>query len=249
MSSFLWSGDTSSRRRLALLQEGEGPPVLWLGGFRSNMRATKASFLATLARREGFCLTRFDYSGHGESEGKFLDGTMSQWLEDALAVLQTLPAPALLVGSSMGGWIALLLALRLRETPLSVKGLVLIAPAVDFTQDLIWDRLPESLRNKIHEEGLCLLDNPYGSDLTSITRTLIEDGRQHRLFGASIRPACPVHILQGGKDPDVPLSHTLKLITHLEACPVTLTVIPDGDHRLSREEDLAALGRAVCHFR
>lgn len=231
-----------------LVREGKGPPVVWLGGFKSDMRSTKAEALDAWAARTGRAFIRFDYSGHGESGGDFMEGTITQWLQDSLGVLERhVPGRPVLVGSSMGGWIAFLAARHLAEasparTPL---GMVLIAPAVDFTERLMWDRFPESIRRAIEEKGVYHRPSAYSPDPYPITRKLIQDGREHLLFGAPIRTGCPVHILQGMEDPDVPWGHALTLVEHLPGDSVSLTLVKDGDHRLSRPEDLDRLVRAV----
>ncbi|HEV2553848.1 MAG TPA: alpha/beta hydrolase [Bosea sp. (in: a-proteobacteria)] len=241
-------GEGTELRRLAVLsQPGDGVPVVWLGGFRSDMRATKAEALADWARRAGRPFLRFDYAGHGESDGDFARWTLSHWLEDALAVIAArCAAPPILVGSSMGGWIALLAARRLLGTALAPAGLVLIAPAVDFSEDLMWAQMPEPIRQTILRDGVWMRPSEYSPEPTPITRALIEDGRRHLMFGSEIRTGCPVHILQGMKDPDVPWRHALKLVEHLGGDPVVLTLVRDGDHRLSGAQDLQRLEAAVA---
>jgi pimeloyl-ACP methyl ester carboxylesterase len=246
---FLDVGEGDDARRIAILaRPGRGPAVVWLGGFRSDMRATKATALDDWAAEAGRAVVRFDYSGHGESGGEFTAGTISRWLEEALAVITAkTQGPAILVGSSMGGWLALLAALRLKaEQPEQVPaGLVLIAPAVDFTERLMWDVLLEDARRELETTGAFLRPSLYG-DPYPITRGLIEDGRKHLLLGGAIEPGCPVHILQGMDDPDVPWRHVLQTVEHLPGEAVTLTLIKDGDHRLSRPEDIERLIAAVA---
>ncbi|KPF66729.1 alpha/beta hydrolase [Bosea sp. AAP35] len=247
-------GPAQERRRLAYLaQPGASSPVVWLGGFRSDMRATKAQALAQWADEAGRAFLRFDYAGHGESAVACNDGddfgrwTLSHWLEDALAVITAqCSQPPILVGSSMGGWIALLAARRLLGTPLAPAGLVLIAPAVDFSEELMWAQLPEAIRETIMRDGVWMRSSAYSPHPTPITRALIEDGRTHLLFGGEIRTGCPVHILQGMADPDVPWRHALKLVEHLSGDPVVLTLIKDGDHRLSTPQDILRLEAAVA---
>ena len=241
-------GEREDRRRLALLsQPGEGAPVVWLGGFRSDMRATKAEALAQWARETGRPFLRFDYAGHGESGGDFARWTLSHWLADALAVIEArCAAPPILVGSSMGGWLALLAARRLLGTALAPAGLVLIAPAVDFSEELMWAQMPEPIRQTILRDGVWLRPSEYSPEPTPITRALIEDGRRHLMFGSEIRTGCPVHILQGMQDPDVPWRHALKLVEHLAGDAVVLTLIKDGDHRLSTASDILRLQAAVA---
>jgi pimeloyl-ACP methyl ester carboxylesterase len=244
---FLTVGEGDSARRLAVLAEaGNGPAIVWLGGFRSDMRATKAEALAAWARREGRAFLRFDYSGHGESGGRFEDGTITQWREDAAAVIAAFAGERpVLVGSSMGGWIALLLAHH-RRIAGGQRALVLIAPATDFTESLMWPAFPQEIRDRILQEGQWLRPSAYSPEPYPITRALIEDGRSNRLLEGPVLPGCPVHILQGMMDPDVPHGHALKLIEHLPADGVALTLIKDGDHRLSRESDIALLVATVA---
>jgi pimeloyl-ACP methyl ester carboxylesterase len=240
-------GAGEEARRIAMLvREGGAPGLFWLSGFRSEMTGSKASALDELGAREGLAVTRFDYSGHGQSGGDFLDGTISRWLEEALAVFATTSGPQLIVGSSMGGWLALLLNRALRDHGEGrVKALVLIAPAVDMTEDLMRAQFSAAEVKAMARDGVVLQPSDYSDEPYPITARLIEDGRQHLLFGGVIETGCPVVILQGGKDPDVPQEHALKLVAHLLHDPVTLTLIPDGDHRLSREQDLKVLAAAV----
>jgi pimeloyl-ACP methyl ester carboxylesterase len=237
------------RLRRAAPGGGGGPGLVWLGGFASDMASTKADYLDLWARERGRAFLRFDYSGHGASGGDFAEGCIGDWLAQAEGVfLTSTKGPQILVGSSMGGWIALLLARRLaaRGEEGRLAGLVLLAPAVDFTEELIWKNLDEATRRDIMETGAWRRASQYSPDPTPITRRLIEDGRKHLLLGGVIRTHARVHILQGMADPDVPWRHALTLVEHLSADPVTLTFIADGDHRLSREQDLAQLGAAVA---
>jgi len=249
MPQFLDVGSGDDSRRIAVLaRDGTGPAVVWLGGFRSDMASTKAEALDGWAAERGRAFVRFDYAGHGESSGRFEDSTVSRWLEDTLAVLDRfVPGRPVLVGSSMGGWIALLAARnRLQTEPdRSPAGLVLIAPAVDFTERLMWDSFPESIREAIRDKGVYHQPSLYSCEPYPITRALIEDGRKHLLFGAPIVTGRPVHILQGMQDPDVPWRHALELVEHLPGDCVTMTLVKDGDHRLSRPEDLDRLIAAV----
>jgi pimeloyl-ACP methyl ester carboxylesterase len=249
MRQFLDIGAGAEARRIAVLaRPGDAPAVVWLGGFRSDMRSTKAEALDAWAARANGAFVRFDYSAHGESSGVFEDGTISRWLEDTLAVVAAfVDAPPILVGSSMGGWIALLAAreLQRRDPARAPAGLVLIAPAVDFTERLMWDAFPPDIRRAIETTGLYLRPSLYSDEPYPITRKLIEDGRKHLLLGETIRTGCPVHILQGMQDPDVPWRHALELVEHLPGDSVSLTLVKDGDHRLSREEDLERLLAAV----
>lgn len=239
---FLSVGTGSQARRIAVRHRpGDGPPLVWLGGFRSDMGATKALALDGWARANNRALVRFDYTGHGESSGRFADATISTWLEDADAVIAAFaPERPILVGSSMGGWIACLVA-RIR----AAAGLVLIAPALDFTQSLMWERFPAEIRATIKREGVWLRPSEYDPEPVPITRGLIEDGRTHTLLDAPLDPGCPVHILQGMEDPDVPYPHALRILERLPKAGTVLTLIADGDHRLSRPEDIARLLAAV----
>jgi len=242
-------GSGAAERRIAVLhRDGKGPPVVWIGGFKSDMRATKASAIDTWAESRGRAYLRFDYSGHGESGGDFEQGTISRWLEEALAVMERfLTERPILVGSSMGGWISLLATRRLLQNrpALAPAGLVLIAPATDMTEVLMWNRFPEEIRQTVEETGVYYRPSAYSEDPYPITKALIEDGRRHLLLGQPIQTGCPVHILQGMEDPDVPWSHALALVEHLPGDSVSLTLIKDGDHRLSRDEDIERLLAAI----
>jgi pimeloyl-ACP methyl ester carboxylesterase len=230
---------------------GKSPGILWLGGFKSDMRGTKAEALAAHAAKTGQAYVRFDYSGHGESGGSFEAGTISRWLEEARAVLERTGAltgargPQVVVGSSMGGWIALLLARALagngKGDAAKLAGLVLIAPAPDFTEALMWAQMSPEVRREIEEKGCWLRPSEYGDGPYPITRALIEDGRRHLLLDRPIEIGCPVRILQGVLDPDVPWRHALKLVSCLAQDDVVLTLVKDGDHRLSRPEDIERL--------
>jgi alpha-beta hydrolase superfamily lysophospholipase len=244
---FLDFDPPGAQRRLAYRRiAGRGPEVVWLGGFRSDMLATKAGHLADWALSNGRAFTRFDYSGHGESGGRFEDGTIGRWLEETLAVIDhVVQGRPLLVGSSMGGWVALLAARRLAETGRAPAGLVLIAPAVDFTERLMWAAFPDDVRREIMEAGSWMRPSDYSPDPYPITRALIEDGRRHLLLDKALGLGCPVHILQGMADPDVPWQHAMALVEHLASDDVTVTLVKDGDHRLSRPQDLAKLVEAV----
>ena len=245
--------DARGERRLAVAarpaREGETRPgVVWLGGFKSDLTSGKAVALDAWAGERGRAMLRFDYSGHGASEGRFEDGTIGLWLDDALAVLRARSAgPQILVGSSMGAWIALLAARALAGAGEAgrIAGLVLIAPAVDFTEALMWARFGPEVRREIEETGRWMRPSPYGPEPYPITRALIEDGRRHLLLGATVRAHGPVHILQGMRDADVPWEHAMLLVEHLAADPVSITLVKDGDHRLSRDEDIARLIAAV----
>ncbi len=239
--------DGIMRQIACVLTPGKGPPVIWLGGFRSDMRATKAERLALWASETERMMIRFDYSGHGESTGTFADLTISTWLADAIAVISRFGGVSpILVGSSMGGWIALLAALALQASGQPPLGLVLIAPATDFTEELMWKRLPPDIRSMIMSTGVWMRQSEYSPDPYPISKKLILDGRHHLLLGGQINPGCPVHILQGMCDPDVPWQHAMTLLEHLPSDATCLTLIKDGDHRLSREQDIALLLRSVA---
>ena len=225
----------------------EAPGVLWCGGFLSDMGGTKAVALAQWGERAGREVVRFDYSGHGESGDTFENGTISRWAEEALAVLESSTrGPQIVVGSSMGGWIALLMARVLAARGMSSRlaGLVLIAPAPDFTEELMWKAMPEDVRAAILHDGKWLRPSEYGP-AQPITRALIEDGRENLVLGAPFAVGCRVRILQGVADPDVPWRHALRLVTCLAEDDVVVTLIKDGDHRLSRPEDLERMLAAV----
>jgi pimeloyl-ACP methyl ester carboxylesterase len=218
-----------------LRRGGKSPGVMWLGGFNSDMAGTKAEALDAWARDRGRAYTRFDYFGHGRSSGEFRKGTISRWRDDALAVLDELnQGPQVLVGSSMGAWIALLAA-RLRQNRL--HSLLLIAPAPDFTEDLMWAEMSWEIRNEIMEKGEWQRPSAYGETPYPITRALIEDGRNNLVLRAPIALDCPVRIVQGMKDPDVPWQHAMRLIDLIPG-DVSITLIKNGDHRLSTPSDL-----------
>jgi pimeloyl-ACP methyl ester carboxylesterase len=250
--TFAEVGPADAPRRIAVrARSGGAPGLFWLSGFNSDMRGTKAQALDAWADENGRACVRFDYSGHGESEGLFADGTISRWLEESLAVFERFcHGPQIVVGSSMGGWIALLLAreiARRRGTAAALAGLVLIAPAPDFTEELMWKGFSADIRNEIETKGQWLRPSAYGEPYP-ITRGLIEDGRKHLLLGSSIQVGCPVRILQGAQDADVPWQHAFALTSQLPSDDVVLTLIQDGDHRLSRPQDIARLIAAVKEF-
>jgi pimeloyl-ACP methyl ester carboxylesterase len=246
-------GTGKGARRIALRQrQGSVPGLFWLGGFKSDMRGIKALALDQWAAAHGRAMTRFDYSGHGESAGEFAEGTIGRWLEESLAVFDACcRGPQVLIGSSMGGWLALLLAREVscrKEPPATVAGLVLIAPAVDFTEELMWKRFPPEARRAIEDSGAWARPSLYSDEPYLITRGLIEEGRRHLLLGGMIETGCPVRILQGVMDPDVPWQHALELVARFARDDVVLTMIKGGDHRLSRPEDIERLITAVAEF-
>ncbi|THV17351.1 alpha/beta hydrolase [Rhizobium rhizophilum] len=226
----------------------DGPALVWLGGYRSDMAGTKAIEMDALAAEQGLTAVRFDYSGHGVSGGDFRKGTISRWTEEALAVIADAGvAKVVLVGSSMGGWIALrvIQEANRRALPVTVEGLVLIAPAPDFTSELIEPSLTEAERRSLVERGYFEEPSEYSPEPNIFTRDLMEDGVENRVLTGLIETGCPVHILQGMNDPDVPFQHALKLMEFLPLDDVVLTLIRDGDHRLSRPEDIAKMKSAI----
>ena len=252
---FLDVGDGASRRRIAFRRRAPArqgmPGVVWLCGFKSDMISTKAAALDDHCAARGQALLRFDYSGHGASGGRFEDGAISRWLEESLAAIRAATSgPQILVGSSMGGYLALLAARAFEAAGEAERlaGMALIAPAVDFTEALMWAKMSPEARRAIEEDGVWLRPSAYSQEPYAITRALIEDGRRHLLLGQTVRSFCPVRILQGMQDEDVPYRHALTLIEHMAGDPVTLTLIKDGEHRLSRPQDLALLFEAIDGF-
>jgi pimeloyl-ACP methyl ester carboxylesterase len=250
--AFIEVGQGNSARRIAVrARAGGGPGLFWLGGFNSDMKGTKALALDVWAAEHDRACVRFDYSGHGESGGAFADGTIGRWLEESLAAFDRFcSGPQVVIGSSMGGWMALLLAraiARRAQSPTSLAALVLIAPAPDFTEELMWKGFSPEIRREIETRGVWLRPSTYG-DPYPITRALIEDGRNHLLLGSAIEVGCPVRILQGAQDPDVPWQHAFALAQRLPADDVVLTMIQDGDHRLSRPQDIARIIAAVAEI-
>jgi len=250
---FIQVGTGPDSRKIAVRERaGSSPGILWLGGFKSDMKGTKAAALDAWAAAQGRAMIRFDYSGHGESGGEFTDGTIGRWLEDCMAVFEACcRGPQIVVGSSMGGWLALLLVRSLAQRAVAratIAGLVLIAPAVDFTEELMWKRFPPDIKRAVEETGGWARPSAYGDEPYLITRKLIEEGRNHLLLGGLIEPGCPVRILQGVKDPDVPWQHAVELVSRIARDDVVLTLVKDGDHRLSRPEDIERLLAALAEF-
>lgn len=231
----------TARQRLAFrkVEGSAGQPVLvWMSGFRSDMDGTKALAVENWARQTGHGAVLFDYSGHGQSDGQFGECTVSDWREDALAVIDTLAQGQLvLVGSSMGGWIALLTAIA---RPERIKGLVLVAPAADFTEKLMWKDFTPHQQSEIMENGFTLRPSGYGEPY-QITRNLIEDGRRWQILDNPIEFNGPVRILQGMCDEDVPWQHSVRTAGMITGRDLVVTLIKDGDHRLSRDQDIARL--------
>ena len=251
--TFIEVGGGDDLRRIAMrVRDGAAPGLFWMSGFKSDMQGGKAVALDAWAAEHGRACIRFDYSGHGESGGAFVDGTIGRWLEDSLAVFDAAcQGPQIVIGSSMGGWMALLLARALarrgRVGRATLKGLVLIAPAPDFTEELMWKGFSPEIREQIETAGVWMRPSDYGEPYP-ITRALIEEGRHHLLLGGSIEVGCPVRILQGREDPDVPWQHAFRLAERLPSEDVVLTMIPDGDHRLSRPRDLERIIAAVSEI-
>ena len=244
---FPFSMLSSPQGRALAWRHTPAPPgaqtFVWLCGFNSDMNGTKALRMAEWARARDQGYLAFDYSGHGRSGGRFADGTITAWREDALAVIDASgDGPLVLIGSSMGGWMALLAALA---RPQRVRALVLIAPAPDFTERCCWPDLPAEAQEQILKDGQWLRPSAYGAPYP-ITRALIEDGARWALLDAPIAFEGPVHILQGMADPDVPWRHALQLTDALTTTQLTLTLIKDGDHRLSRGADLVRLEQACA---
>ncbi len=240
MSDTLDRGDGT---RLAyFLTPGNSPTVVFLPGFRGDMTGDKATYLARLCAAWGRAMLRFDYSGHGASGGRFEDGDIGQWTADALMLIDALTqGPLVLVGSSMGGWIALLVALA---RPGRIAGLVGVAAAPDFTERLMWQAMAPRERERLMGEGVLRVPSQYGEPYP-ITRRLIEDGRRRLLLDGPIALDCPVRLLHGQRDPDVPWDIALRIAERLTGADVQVTLVKDGDHRLSRPQDLALLERVL----
>ncbi|MFT3673653.1 alpha/beta hydrolase [Aestuariivirga sp.] len=243
--------------RLAYMKDGAADDIgpcgfFWLGGYKSEMTGTKAENLADLARATRRNFFRFDYSGHGQSDGLFIDGTISDWLEQATHMfLRHTQNPRIIVGSSMGGWLALLLTRRLlKEDPLAARriaGLVLIAPATDMTKELMWDEFDRDARTALVETGVFRRPSAYGEPYP-ITLRLLEDGTQHLLLEEGISLPVPVRILQGSADTDVPPAHAVKTFEAITATDLTLSFIKDGDHRLSTAVQLRIIQETVLQL-
>src|SRR3984957_2521632 len=237
---FLHIGSGAARRGIAArAQAGATPGLFWLGGYKSDMKGTKAEALADWAAQAGRACGRFAFSAPGPAH--------SWAVFDACC-----EGPQILIGSSMGGWLALLLTRELKRRPppqaASIAGLVLIAPAVDFTEELMWKRFTPEIKRELEETGIWARPSQYAAEPYLVTRQLIEEGRKHLLLGGLIETGCPVRILQGVEDPDVPWQHAKALVARLACDDVVLTLIKDGDHRLSRPEDIERLIAAVAEF-
>jgi pimeloyl-ACP methyl ester carboxylesterase len=239
--------ETPQRRRIAYRRRmGRGPGVVFLGGFKSDMEGTKAQALDALAAATGRAFLRFDYSGHGVSSGLFEEGAIGDWAEDAMAAIGALTeGPQVLVGSSMGGWIALLVA---KAMPARVAGLIGIAAAPDFTEDSLWDRLTEAERDVLLRDGRMERASAYCEAPYVYTRRLIEDGRRHLVLRAPLRLACPVRLLQGTADEDVPVAVAERLFAHIEAPDAWLTLVKGADHRFSTPGCLRLIEATVAEI-
>lgn len=243
-------GEGEAAREIATLaRRGASPGLFWLGGFKSDMAGTKALALDAYAATRGLAMTRFDYSGHGISGGRFEDGTISRWLEESLAVFERTEGPQIVVGSSMGGWLALLLTEAHRASvgaqSSRIAGLVLIAPAVDMTRDLMWSEMDAAARQQLLATGTWQKPSDYSDEPYLITRKLIDDGDLHIFGDRLIETGCAVHIIQGLADTDVPWRHSAALVSRFASDDVLLTLIKDGDHRLSRPQDIDRLIAAI----
>ena len=240
-------GNDEEARKIALkhraAKEGRSDAggLVWLGGYRSDMDGSKAIALDEHAGELGLACTRHDYSGHGVSGGAFIDGTISRWLEESLAVFRSYTkGPQILVGSSMGGWIALRMVQELTKSDEldRVKALLLLAPAPDFTKELYEPKLTEEQKSDLQSQGYFEVPTPYGPDPNVFTKKLFEDGAQNLVLEGKLELGVPVHIIQGMADPDVPWQHAMRLVEHLPSEDVVITLVKDGDHRLSREQDI-----------
>ena len=245
-------GDSEATREIAALVRPARtvglPGTVWLGGYRSDMSGSKAEAICAHQGSRGAASLRFDYSGHGASGGNFTDGTISRWLEESLTVFDRFTeGPQILVGSSMGGWIALRMAQELKKRGQAdrIAGMVLIAPAPDFTSELMEPELTEEQSAALASRGYFEEPTPYGPDPNVFTKALFDDGRANRVLDGVIEVEAPVTIIQGMDDPDVPWQHALRLVEHLPSTNVDIQLIRDGDHRLSRPEDIARILAAI----
>jgi len=236
--------ETPQGRRLAYVKtDGTKPGVVFLGGFKSDMTGTKAQFLEDWARQNGRAFLRFDYSGHGQSSDDFLDGCIGDWAEDAIAAISALTeGPQILIGSSMGGWISLLVC---KTIPQRVAALIGIAAAPDFTEDSMWDGFDADQRAALLAEGQITLPSEYDDEPYIITRRLIEDGRRHLVLRSPLPLPFPVRLLQGTADVDVPPSVALQLLDHAAGPDLRLTLVKGADHRFSEPENLALLAQTL----
>ena len=218
---------------------GTEPGVVFLGGYKSDMTGTKALALEAWCREQGRTFVRFDYLGHGASSGRFEEGTIGRWTEDTIAVIDQLTeGPQLLVGSSMGGWLMLLAALA---RPLRIAGLIGIAAAADFSEDMLWDRFDPAARDRLRKEGQVALHSEYDEEPYPVTLRFIEEGRRHLLLRDTIALRCPVRLVHGMRDTDVPWRTSLRIAEHLAGEDVRVILVKDGEHRMSRVTDLALI--------
>ena len=228
-------------------RDGDGPGIVFLGGFASDMLGTKAEFLDDYCADRGLAYLRLDYSGHGESSGDFTDGTIGTWAADAQAVFdQVTKGPQIIVGSSMGGWIATLLA---RARPDRLAGFVGIAAAPDFTEDLMWADFDDDIKRQIMEDGVYLEPSEYSDEPTPVTRGLIEDGRNQLVLRSPLPITVPVRLIQGMQDPEVPWETAIRLANHIDGPDVDVLLRKSGDHRLSEPDDLDILARVLDSIR
>lgn len=234
--------ETKEGRRLAYeLSAGAGPAVVFLGGFKSNMTGTKAVHLEAWAKRHGRAFLRFDYSGHGASSGEFSEGCISHWAEDAAAILNMLRGKLILVGSSMGGWISLLMA---QQMPERIAGMVTVAAAPDFTEDSMWEQFDDAQKQELEREGRVHLPSDYDEPY-EITKLLIEDGRKNLIFRRPLELPFPVRCLQGTEDKDVDMSVALRLLDHAQGPDIRLVCLKGADHRFSEPDALQLLEDAL----
>lgn len=222
---------------------GNTPTVIYCGGFHSDMTGSKAVALSTWCLGYGHAYIRFDYQGHGVSSGEFTDGSIGLWRDDALSILdQVTTGPVVLVGSSMGAWIALLIALK---RPDRISGMVLLAPAVDFTIELMWNKFDTDIRDEIENKGFWNRPSEFEDEAYPVTLKLIEESRAHLLLDAPIAFPGPVHILYGLADEVVPLDHVMRTVEAIASSELTVTLVKGGGHRLSQDADIARMTRAV----
>lgn len=251
-------GQGSQARQIAVChragntQNAGANGFVWLGGYRSDMEGSKAIAIDEHAAELGLSCTRHDYSGHGQSGGAFIDGTISRWLEESIAVfLKFTEGPQILVGSSMGCWIAIRMVQELQKLGEGdrVHGLLLLAPAPDFTKELYEPKLTDDEKAALETQGYFEVPTPYGPDPSIFTKKLFDDGAQNLVMKGVLQLGTQVHIIQGMEDPDVPWQHAMRLMEHLPADDVTMTLIRDGDHRLSRDKDIAKILQSLDGMR
>jgi len=235
---------TPENRRIAYHEiKGQGPLVVFLGGFKSDMEGTKARHLEGWAQRRGRAFLRFDYSGHGQSSGRFEDGAIGDWANDAVALISGLGHDkVILVGSSMGGWISLLVA---RALPSLIAGFVGIAAAPDFTEDSMWCEFSDAMKARLMSEGRVELPSGYDDGPYVITRRLIEEGRAHLVLRGALELPFPVRLLQGTADRDVDMSVALRLLDHAEGPDIRLTIVKGADHRFSSDACLRLIDKSL----